>query len=102
MNLGQPLHIELDRDGFSGRTSLKVSDDAKTLEIFLESRYAPEHTTELSIQGLRAGTYKVTEGESRSVKVEVNTSGEFELPVVLRGLDNEKVKISRSDPLPNP
>jgi len=102
MNLAQPLHIELDRDGFSGQRSLKVSDDAKSLEIFLESRYAPEHTTELSIQGLHSGTYKVTEGEARSFKVEVKSSGEFELPVVLRGMDDEEVKISRSGPSPNP
>ena len=101
MNRAQPLHIELDRDGFSGRRPLKVSDDAKRFEIVLESRYAPEHTTDLSIQGLPAGTYKVSEGGSRSAKVVVNSSGAFELPVVLRGMNEEKIKIAESGPSPN-
>jgi len=101
MNLAHPLHIELDRDGFSGRRPLKVSGNAKRFEIFLESRYAPEHTTELSIQGLPAGTYKVTEGESRSAKVVVTSSGAFALPVVLSGMDEEKIQIARSSHSPN-
>jgi hypothetical protein len=102
MNLVQPLHIELDRDGFSGRRPLKMSDNAQKFEIFLESRYAPEHTTQLSIQGLPPGTYKITEGESRSAKVVVTSSGAFELPVVLRGVDEEKIQIAKTGPSPNP
>jgi uncharacterized protein DUF5695 len=55
----QRLHLVLDHDGFARERPIRVSDDLSLVELTLENRTGPAHSTGLTVAGLPAGDYAV-------------------------------------------
>lgn len=96
MNLTRPLHIELDRDGFSRQNPVEITGDAERIQFYLKSRYAPEHTTVVSIEGLPSGGYILEKTGALTTKIVVSPSHALKLPVTLSGTADVRISIVRA------
>ncbi len=56
----QRFHMLLSRDGFAKDKPIVLNESLNEIRFTLESRSSREHTTELRVSGLPAGTYEVT------------------------------------------
>jgi len=95
MNLAQPVHIELDRDGFSTGRPVEVRTDGGRIEITVESRSVPKHTANLSINGLAAGKYEITKGVASPTLVAVSASRVLRIPIDLLGTEEVRIVVTK-------
>jgi hypothetical protein len=78
------LHLLLKRDGFLAKPGIDVADDLSSISFQVENRWPHYHETEIVIEGLPKGKYRVTvagtgltmldikEGEKTTVMIPVN------------------------------
>jgi hypothetical protein len=95
--MGRPgrLHVLLDRDGFAKDRPIIVSDGLDHLAFELENRAGAEHTTILTIQGLKLGHYELRVDDAVATQQETSATGDLSLPIGVTGAALHRCEIRR-------
>lgn len=96
LHLSQPLHLILNRDGFSAEAPIVVYSGACHVEFTLENRFSVQsHETVLDVEGLPPGTYElyvrdqlVYRFKGKATKHNLMIKGDQETPIVIRRVES--------------
>jgi hypothetical protein len=93
MEKSRRLHVLLDRDGFAKDRPITVSDAADRLAFELENRAGVEHTTTLSLQGLKPGRYELRVDDAVAAQKETFPAGDLSVPIAMTGTASHRCEI---------
>ncbi len=94
---GQPFYMLLERDGFAKEQAIVTSDSLDRINFILENRAASNHTTDVCLSGLAAGSYTVKMDNKVIQNKTIEDSVEliFRLPVSANS-KSYKINIARA------